>query len=346
MPTPRLRLSIVIKSLNEEQKIADAIESALAVGKEIGRPVDVIVADSLSSDGTVGLACRYPVRVVQLADVADRGCGAGVQLGFQHALGEYIYLLDGDMKLVPGFMPRAIDALAMDSQLAGIGGVIEDTRIHNDFDRYRVDRRMPSATGEVRWLEGGGLYRRRAIEEAGGYAADRNLKGYEEAELGMRLRHSGWRLKRLHQPAATHTGHALGTLSLLRRHWYNRRAMSAGVLLRGAVGRPWLPDAARLLVHPLATLCWWLCLVPLSALSNEAWQGTLLAAWGCVAGLALLALWMRKRKLRHVVISILMWHYVAAAILLGLFERRVPPTRPILAHLVCDHVQAGIQGAA
>lgn len=346
MPTPRPLLSIIIKTLNEEQKIGDAIESALAAGGEIGQAVEIIVADSISSDGTVGLACRYPVRVVQFADIAERGCGAGVQLGFQRAHGEYIYILDGDMRLVPGFMPRAMAELATDPGLAGVGGIVEDTRIHNDFDRNRADHRMPLATDEARWLEGGGLYRRRAIEEAGGYAADRNLKGYEEAELGMRLRHAGWRLKRLPQVAATHTGHALCTLAILRRHWRNRRAMSAGVLLRGAIGRPWLVEAAQLLVHPLATLAWWLCLVPLTTLTDGALRESLLAAWECVAGLALVALLMRKRRPRHALVSVLNWHYVAAAILLGLLERRVPPTQPIAAQLVCDHVRADLQGMA
>lgn len=346
MSTHRHCLSIVIKTLNEEQKIAGAIESALAVGKEIGQATEVVVADSRSSDGTVAIACRYPIRVVQFANIAERGCGAGVQLGFQYAQGEYLYFLDGDMRIVPGFMPLALAELASDPGLAGVGGMVEDTRVHNDIDRIRVNNRKLSMAGEARWLEGGGLYRRRAIEEAGSCAADRNLRGYEEAELGMRLRHAGWRLKRLPATAVTHTGHALDTLALFGWHWRSRRAMSGGVLLRGAIGRSWLPDALRLLVHPLATLAWWLALGPLMVFAHGETRDHLLVIWAGAAAVAVVALLVRKRDPRHVLASIFSWHYGAAAILLGLFERRVPPMQPIAAHLVRDHVPAGIQGSA
>lgn len=340
MTAPRPFLSIVIKTLNEEAKIAGAIESALAVEKEIGQPVEVVVADSVSSDRTVAIACRYPVRVVQFSNPDERGCGAGVQLGFQFARGDHVYFLDGDMQIVAGFMPQALAELAAQPDLAGVGGIVEDTRIHNDFDRIRVNNRAVSAAGEARWLEGGGLYRRRAIDAAGCYAADRNLRGYEEAELGMRLRHAGWRLRRLPVKAAAHTGHDLDTLALFRRHWRSRRAMSAGVLLRGTLARPWRADVLRMLVHPLATLAWWLVFL-LAAAAGGAARHVLLAAWGGLAALALVGLAARKRDLRHVLVSVFSWHYGAAAIIVGLFERRTPPDQPIEARLLCDHAHCG-----
>ncbi|MRR49944.1 MAG: glycosyltransferase [Rhodocyclaceae bacterium] len=328
-------LSIVIKTLNEEAKIAAAIESALAVEKEIGQSVEIIVADSVSTDRTVEVACRYPVRVVQFANIEERGCGAGVQLGFQFARGQYVYFLDGDMEIAPGFMPRALAELAGNPGLGGVGGGVEDTRVQNDFDRIRVNNRTGVVAGSVKWLEGGGLYRRQAIEAAGGHAADRNLRGYEEAELGMRLRHAGWELLRLPMKAVAHTGHDLSTLALFRRHWRSRRAMSAGVLLRGAVGRRWQAEAARMLVHPLAALCWWLGLVFIVLFAGTA-RGVLASAWLGLAGLALLGLLLRKRDLRHVAVSVFSWHYGAAAILAGLLEPRVAPSQPIDSRLLCD----------
>ena len=45
-------------------------------------------------------------------------------------------------------------------------------------------------------MNGGGLYRRSAIEQTG-YLSDRNLHGYEEFDLGIRLRDAGWQLHRL-----------------------------------------------------------------------------------------------------------------------------------------------------
>ncbi|WP_413243246.1 glycosyltransferase family 2 protein, partial [Pseudomonas ogarae] len=72
--------------------------------------------------------------------------------------------------------------------------------------------------GEIDRLNGGGLYRRTAIEQVG-YLSDRNLHGYEEFDLGVRLRASGWRLHRLDRSFVRHFGHAINAYALLVRRW-------------------------------------------------------------------------------------------------------------------------------
>lgn len=333
-------VSIVIKALNEEAKIARSIESALAAAPEVAPlPLEVVVADACSDDATVEIARRYPVRLVQFEQAHDRGCGAGVQLGFAWARGEWVYLMDGDMALAPGFLGEALRLLQSDPGLGGVGGAVVDERVRNAFDRIRVNNRTGMAEGALPWLEGGGLYRRQAIEAAGGYAADRNLRGYEEAELGLRLGSAGYRLQRLARPAVSHRGHDLGTFALLARHWRSRRAMSAGVMLRDAVGRPWWRAALQLHLQPLCALAWWLLLVA-GLLVAPAPAATV---WGAatVAGIALL--WLRKRDPAHVVASLVGWHYAAAAIVVGWFEPRVDPRRPIAARLL--HDGAALPGA-
>src|SRR5258706_15691355 len=99
-------VSVIIKALNEEAKIAKAIESALRAIAGAGG--EVILADALSDDRTVQIARRFPITIVQLVHAADRGCGSGPQLGYQHARGEFIYLMDGDMELEPGFIEAAL----------------------------------------------------------------------------------------------------------------------------------------------------------------------------------------------------------------------------------------------
>lgn len=326
-------VSIVIKALNEEAKIARAIESALAAAPEVAPlPLEVVVADACSDDGTVEIARRYPVRLVQLSQARDRGCGAGVQLGFAWARGQWVYLMDGDMALAPGFLGEALRLLQADPGLGGVGGAVIDERVANGIDRIRANNRTGVEAGTLPWLEGGGLYRRQAIEAAGGYAADRNLRGYEEAELGLRLGSAGYRLQRLARPAVSHLGHDVGTFELLARHWRSRRAMSAGVMLRDAVGRPWWRAALRLHRQPLCTLAWWLLL----AAGLPVAPAPVAAVW-CIATLAGVALlWLRKRDAAHVAASLVGWHYAAAAIVVGWFEPRVDPRRPIDARLLHD----------
>lgn len=100
-----MSVSIIIKTLNEEERIAEAVESALKALP--GGKVEVIVADSGSTDRTTEIARSYPIRVVQIVPPAQPSCGLGPQLGFQYSTQPYICLIDGDMILEPDFLPEA-----------------------------------------------------------------------------------------------------------------------------------------------------------------------------------------------------------------------------------------------
>jgi len=132
-PTRPCRVSVIIKALNEEDNIAGAIESCLAALQDVGG--EVILADSASTDRTVEVARRYPVRIAQLAQASDRCCGAGPQLGWQHSNGEYVYIIDGDMKMVPGFLEQALAFLAQHPEIAGVAGRVVE--LNNESLEYR-----------------------------------------------------------------------------------------------------------------------------------------------------------------------------------------------------------------
>jgi len=325
------RVSIIIKAYNEEAKIARAIESALAAGA--GLDAEIIVADSLSTDATVAIARRYPVRVVQLAHAADRGCGAAAQLGYQHSRGDYVYVLDGDMELEPDFLRKALDALTADPSLGGVAGLMRDTRLLNHFDRHRARLKSSAIPGRPTQLDGGGLYRRTAIEQVG-YLSNRNLPAFEEAELGLRLTAGGWRLERLDEPATKHTGHDENTYAMLRRHWRTGYAMAGGMLLRTAVSQPWLWRAAWQRRHHLAVIGWWALFgVALGLLPWSVWPVLGLTAVLIGVVLALLA---RKKSLSEAAFSFFHWHYSAAALLIGLTRAQLPATEPIPSRVVAE----------
>lgn len=323
-------VSITIKAFNEERNIGRCIESAIAALSELPNPSEIIVADSVSADRTVEIARRYPVTVVQFQSAAERGCGAGVQLGFQHSCGDFVMLLDGDMEMLPGFLPLALERLANEPKLAGVAGLVQDTTVRNAFDRRRVERGVINRPrNSAPWLSGGGLYRREAILAAGGYAADRNLKAWEEAELGLRLTAAGWSLERLEHPSTLHTGHPLGTGQLLRSLWRSRRLMANGVLIKQAIGNPWMFKALRMLIHPLCVILVWFGAVISVGVSviTQSWQwaaGYMLAV-SCLA----LLLVAYKRSVKQTLLSLSLWHIMAAALLLGLREKVVPPGEPI-----------------
>jgi glycosyltransferase involved in cell wall biosynthesis len=314
-----VKLSILVKTFNEEAHIERCLKSVFKAVRDIDGGIEVIVADSLSTDTTVEIARRLGAKVVQLCSPADRGCGAGVQLGFQYANGDYVYFLDGDMELHDGFLSEAIKALDSDGGLAGVGGLLEDRSSNNFFDRRRIQAKQPRAPKLVEWLDGGGLYRRAAITGAGGYAGNRNLIAYEEAELGLRLRSHGWRLVRLAVLAIFHTGHAEATFPLMLKIWRSGRLEAGGVFLKSALGKPWFFRVLRMFFLPVAALLYWT--VWLTSL-KYAESRPILTWLAAVSGSAYLVLAFRKRSLTDAALSLLIWHVHLIGIVRGLVARK------------------------
>jgi glycosyltransferase involved in cell wall biosynthesis len=328
-------ISIVIKALNEEHRIAAAMESALAA--LAGRDGEVILADSASTDRTVEIACRYPIKIVQLGRVEDRSCGAGSQLGFQHSAGEYICLMDGDMKLRDGFLAAAICFLEENPTVAGVGGIIVEREEENlEFVKRAGSSDPDRRPGPVTCLDCGGVYRRAAID-AIGYFTDRNLHGGEEFDLGARLYAAGWTLARIDLPAIDHFGHGGNAYGLLMRRMTSKIAMGTGEQLRAAIGRPhfwWLLRHHKTLPLWCAVYAWWLSIIA-ALLVLPGIAPRLLAAGGLVlAPFALMVL--RCRSLRMGVYSVVAWNVYALSLLPGLVRRRLPPTGWIESRVVKD----------
>jgi GT2 family glycosyltransferase len=321
-------LTILVKALNEDRRIASCLNAVMAAVQ--GLDAEVILVDSLSSDRTVEIARDYPIRIVQFENVEDCGCGAAVQLGWQHARGQFVYVLDADMQLDASFIGLALDTLASDPGLAGVGGRLVDVAIRTEDDRRRV--RAASALQvpcEVEELGGGGLYRRAAVEPLG-YLADRRLKAWEEAELGARLRTAGWRLVRLPERAVRHEGHDESDATMLLRLWRNGRARAPGVYLRSALGRPW----------------WWRTLWRLKHVLYAPvlhGGGLLLAVFGGAYLLVvpilgwIFILTIRRRSLAAAVWSLVAAHVLFLGTLLGFFARSGNPRQAIPSRILKDY---------
>jgi GT2 family glycosyltransferase len=324
------KVSVVIKTLNEEANISRAIESALGAVAPYGG--EVIVADSGSTDGTAVTAMRYPIKVVQLSHPEERCCGIGPQLGFQHSDGEYVYILDGDMELNGSFLREAIELLDRDPSIGGVGGIVREMRLENiEFEnraRHFLSRQVEHGS-EVDHLTGGGLYRRTAIERVS-YLSDRNLHGFEEYDLGARLRATGWRLVRLQSRAVDHYSYALNTYRLL---WYRIRAgrlLALGEILRAANRGKYLKNALvelRPIRFAIGTLVYWplVCLLALAA-PSMGWVMMLLAI---AAAVPVAVMSVRSGSVKAGAYSVAVWHLTAVNLLLGLVRVRRQPTELI-----------------
>jgi len=338
-----IRVSIIIKTLNEESNISRAIESALqAVAANGG---EVIVADSGSTDRTVEIAMRYPILVVALRDPKQRCCGIGPQLGFQHSKGEYVYVLDGDMELNAMFLQQAIALLDREPSISGVGGIVREMRLENlEFEnraRHFLSRQVKDGS-DVDCLTGGGLYRRAAIDEVS-YLSDRNLHGFEEYDLGARLRARGWRLVRLESHAVDHYSYELSTYQLL---WYRIRAgrlLALGEILRAAFGGKYLRKVVvelRPIRFAVGVLLYW----PIAGLLALAAPGigwaTLSLAFAAV--LPVVAMTARSGSLKAGAYSVAVWHLTAINLLLGAVRTRKSPAAFIDSQILRTAVDPAI----
>jgi GT2 family glycosyltransferase len=333
------RVSVIIKAYNEEKNICAAIESSLAAVSEVGG--EVILADSYSTDRTVELASRYPIRIVRLMNPKDRCCGVGPQLGYQHSRGEYLYILDGDMQMLRGFLHEALAFLAQHPEAAGVGGRLVELNTESLEYRERGLRNAAHLSpGEVDRLDGGGLYRRLAIEEAG-YISDRNLHSYEEFDLAVRLRALGWKLWRIPIGAASHYGHDAPPYQLLMRRWRARYVRGLGELVRASAGkrhfRLVLRGMRELRIYS-GVLVWWVLL--LAILFLPATAAARAALFGAVAAAPLVVMFLRKRSLTRAAYSVVSWCFNAAGLVLGLLRTQRSPRDPIPSEIIHEPPQA------
>ncbi|ASY59570.1 MULTISPECIES: glycosyltransferase [Sinorhizobium] len=328
-----MAISVIIKTLNEEKRVAATIESALTALERRGG--EVIVADSGSSDSTIEIAARYPTVIAQITPPARPSCGIGPQLGFQHSRHDYICLIDGDMLLDADFLDEAVGFLEDHPAIAGVTGHVEEMHVSNLEFARRVKRNAPeNRTGPIDRMNGGGLYRRSAIEDVG-YLSDRNLHGYEEFDLGIRLRSAGWGLYRLDRRFVQHFGHTVNSYRLLVRRWKSKYLYGIGELLRASLGKPYflqlLRELPELRLWGLVHLWWLFCLALIVFLPDK--LVAIAAVLATVASVVAMAS-VKKRSLSMGLYTVVAWFFHAAALPVGMLRSRRQPGDPIESRIL------------
>ncbi|MEJ2862419.1 bifunctional polysaccharide deacetylase/glycosyltransferase family 2 protein [Actinomycetospora flava] len=297
-------VSVIVPAYNEKENIAATVRS-LVVSEH---PVEVIVVDDGSTDGTAEIVESLRLPRVRVLRQANGGKPSALNAGIAHARHELIVMIDGDTvfepstvgRLVAPFADPSVGAVAGNAKVAGQAqGRIWARLIarwqHIEYVMgFNVDRRvydvlrcMPTIPGAV------GAFRRGVLLEVGGVSDDTLA---EDTDLTMAICRTGWRV--VYEDSARAWTEAPATLPQLWRQryrwsygtmqsiWKHRRA----VLESGASGRFGRAGLAHLAVFQV--------LLPLLAPLVDIFlvygllfldPVTTLVAWSAVQGMQLVA---------------------------------------------------------
>ena len=211
-------VSVVIIGRNEGERLGKCIASVRAV-QGVDGEIELIYVDSGSTDTSVRLATEAGAQVLTINSPTPTAA-LGRNAGWKAACAEFVLFLDGDTILHPGFLRRALDAMAADPTIAAVWG--HRREIHCDRSIYNrvLDLDWTYAPGIVEFCGGDVLMRRTALLLVDGY--DGALIAGEEPELCRRLRSQGYTILHIDAPM---TGH---DLDMFHFGQYWRRALRAG----------------------------------------------------------------------------------------------------------------------
>lgn len=158
-------ISVMIGAYNAEPYLAEAIDSVFA---QTHRPLELIVVDDGSTDGTADVARSYGDRLV-FASQENRGNGGARNTAVGLARGEYFAFLDADDRFVPDKLERQLAALDADPDLDVVFGHVEEF-VSPELDaQTRARVRAPAAVQP--WMAPNlMLIRRASFEQVGAFS--------------------------------------------------------------------------------------------------------------------------------------------------------------------------------
>ena len=199
--------SVVIPTYNRQpilEKCLRALEHQQLRSNSVVDGYEVVVVDDGSTDGTLQWLEYHTNELPHVRSLAQdhKGPAAARNLGVEQAKGDTIIFIDSDLVVTEHFLQAHADALVQGQQQLGnnclftYGAVINTCNFdHPTSEPYKITDFSAAyfATGNVaiarKWLEKAGLFDTRF-----------QLYGWEDLELGVRLKNLG--LKLIKCPAA------------------------------------------------------------------------------------------------------------------------------------------------
>lgn len=216
-----LLVSVVIPTFNCREMLRDALESVKNQGYS---PLEIIVVDSFSTDGTAELAATYGTVYSFGKDPSQKNVfGAPFQrnYGVSKARGEYVYWFDSDMRMKPDTVQKCVDMI----QRTGADAIIVPEESYGEgfwaqcrrLEKACYNRNPRSLTDAARFL------RKSVWDSLGGL--DATLGGNDDYDLQLRLNDRGYKTEKLNDSILHYEGHLNLRKHLRKKFVYGKTAL-------------------------------------------------------------------------------------------------------------------------
>ena len=215
-------VSIIVPAYNESAGIEAAVRSFVASD----HPVEVIVVDDGSTDGTADLVESLHLPGVRVVRQENAGKPAALTTGLRLSTHNLVVMVDGDTvfetttvrRLVQPFVDPEVGAISGNAKVVNREGLLGKWQHIEYVIGFNLDRRlfdlgrcMPTVPGAV------GAFRRHAVLELGGVPGDTLA---EDTDLTMAMNRAGWRVIYEQRARAwTEAPASLGALWRQRYRW-------------------------------------------------------------------------------------------------------------------------------
>jgi len=195
-PPVRAPVSVIVPAYNEKECIEDTIRSLLASD----HPVEIIVVDDGSTDGTADIARSIGHPAVRVIQQRNAGKATALNTGIAAARNDIVVMIDGDTVfepdtvrlLVQPFGDETVGAVSGNAKIANRKGFLGKWQHIEYVMGFGVDRRVYDQLHCMLTVPGAvGAFRKRALLEAGGLS-EATLA--EDTDLTIAISRAGWRV--------------------------------------------------------------------------------------------------------------------------------------------------------
>lgn len=195
-------VTVVIPAYNASGYLEETIESVL---QQSFTDFELLVIDDGSTDDTTGIVHRYSQKDsrVRLFSQINQGVSVARNTGIHQAKGKFIAFLDSDDLWLPNKLAVHVQHLSTHPKLGMSFGRVEFMSFDGKPTGQLSNPRLSNITPKHLYEENpaitpsNAVIRRDVLDQIGGF--DRELSGYADAELFLRVSCYGWQVEGIDQ---------------------------------------------------------------------------------------------------------------------------------------------------